>query len=137
LYGVTAVPAMADTAEPGSTPPQIPGHRLADTGIDGVAGLVAQDIADAADVRLGMAHVPGAEITVDRNAAVVNTALAEGIANRREQLVEAGAAPHRHVEHPAGVSGRGGGEDIGLHGVGDVAEVPAGLAIAIDAHLLA
>ena len=99
-----------------------------------VGGFVAQQRAGAGDVRQRMAHVPGAEVAVDRFGFGGFRLVADDFfADEREQLGERGPLAERHVVDlvPGRVVGAG-GQQVGLHHVVDVAEVAGGFSVAVD-----
>ncbi len=81
-----------------------------------------------------MAHVAGAEIAVDGLDGGFHAVGSQVVAQQAEQGVEGGAVADGDVVDLVARLGvfAGGGQQVGLYGVGDVAEVAAGFAVAID-----
>lgn len=103
-----------------------------------MAGGVAEFLGGFADVGLGVAHVAGPEVGVAGLFVVAYVKRGEFPGDQVEQFVEAGAGVASHVvDLILAVFGGGGGEQVGLHSVVHEAEVPAGFAVAVDAHCLA
>src|SRR4029434_2401120 len=87
-----------------------------------------------------MADIALSEFTVARPAiAHPWKFITEKRARELEKLVQGNALAHRHVVHLLQRRRRGGGsrEQIGLHGIFDIAEVAARLAVAVDMNRLA
>ena len=100
-----------------------------------MGGRIAQVAGGFADVGQGVAHVAGAEVGVVGLFVVAHVLVGELLADQVEQLVKAGAGVAGHVVDLVLVFvGGGGGEQVGLHGVVNEAEVTAGFAVAVDAH---
>ena len=102
-----------------------------------MAWLVAQQPLGFADIGQRVTDVAGAEVPVNGLPAEMfgkPVPFPEDIAQAAIKLVEAGALAYRHVVHLVGGLGvgGGGGQDIGLDRIVDVAEVPAGFAVAVD-----
>eukprot|EP01022_Parablepharisma_sp_SALTPOND_P004211 TRINITY_DN118_c1_g1_i1.p1 TRINITY_DN118_c1_g1~~TRINITY_DN118_c1_g1_i1.p1 ORF type:complete len:1598 (-),score=548.50 TRINITY_DN118_c1_g1_i1:18136-22929(-) len=116
----------------------VPVHGFLQTGMDAMRRCIAQACAGLADIGLGIADVAGTEARVGRAMLLqVREALHQQAAHDLIELVEAGAIVERDVVDLVGGVGRGGGgQQVGLHHVVDVAEVARGLAIAIDAQCI-
>ena len=104
-----------------------------------MAGLVAQTLLAVADVGQRVAHVARAEVGKHRVGHLqVGLHFLDELAQQLGQFQQCGAARSGHVEDVgrAGfvIGQREGGADVGLHHVVDVAEVAAGLAVAVDLH---
>ncbi len=81
-----------------------------------------------------MAHVSGPEAAIDRLGAGGDAVGPQPVAKQLEQCGQRGAVANRHVVDlavPLAVVA-GGGEQVGLHGVRDVAEIAAGFSVAVD-----
>ena len=107
---------------------------------DALGGRVAQVRGGLADIGQAMAHVGGAKVAVGGLRALqVRIVRQQIFVQLGVQLVERGAVAHGYVVNL--VHGfcvlRGGGQQVGLHHVGNKAEVTAGFAVAIDVNGLA
>jgi len=104
-----------------------------------VRGRVAQQALRLADVGLAVAHVAGAEIAVHGLHGGFHAVGGQVVAQQGEQGVECGAVADGHVVDLVARLGAsaGGGQQVGLHGVGYEAEVAAGFAVAVDVDRIA
>lgn len=100
---------------------------------------VAEQALRLAHVVLGMAHITGAEIPVTGfEIPQVGEAGLQGGTDGSQQVIKGGAVAHGHVVDLVGgrlVFHRC-GQQVGLDGIADVAEVAAGLAVAVDPYRL-
>ena len=101
-----------------------------------MGGGVAEQALGLAGIRLAVADVAGAELPVAGLGIGRHAVGGEVVAQQLEQPVERGAIAHGHVVNLVQRVriGGGGGQQIGLHGVGHVAEIAAGFAITVDPH---
>jgi len=81
-----------------------------------------------------VAHIAGAEVAVHGLYGGFHAVGGQVVAQQAEQGVERGAVADGHVVDLVARLGAfaGSGQQVGLHGVGDVAEVAAGFAVAVD-----
>ena len=120
--------------------PDVPRHSQRQPFTDVLRGRVAQALRGFADFGQAMAHIASAEVAVHGLGALqVRVAGKQVAVQLGIQLIERGPVAHGHVVnlvHGFGVL-RGSGQQVGLHHVGNKAEVAAGFAVAIDVDRLA
>jgi len=82
---------------------------------------------------------PGAEVAVHGLLGGFDAVGGQVVAQQAERGVERGAVADGYVVNLVARLGvcAGGGQKVGLHGVGDVAEVAAGFAVAVDVGRIA
>ena len=100
-----------------------------------MAGRIPEPGPRLVDIGQRVTHVARSEVAIARlHVAQLREAGRECIADGREEGVERGALADGDVVNliDGGRIGHGRGQEVGLHGVVDVAEVTAGLAIAVD-----
>lgn len=107
--------------------------------LDSVRRCVAQQTLRLAGICLAMTHIPRPEVAVSGLGGRPYAVQDEVVTQQSKQGVERGAITHGHVIDliPGLRVGRGSGQQVGLHGIGDKAEVAAGFAVAVDVHHLA
>ena len=118
----------------------VPRHGQRQPLADALGGRVAQAGGGFADVGQAVAHIGGAKVAVHGLGILqVQVAWQQIAPQPGIQFVQRGAVAHGHVVNLVdgrGV-GRGGGQQVGLHHVGNKAEIAAGFAVAIDVNGLA
>lgn len=119
--------------------PRIPGHGLGHAIGQAVGGRVAEQASGFANVGLAVAHIAGAKAAVNGLHTGADAVGGKVAAQQTEKGIEGGAVAHGHVVdlvHGLGVL-RCGGQQVGLHHVGNKAEVAAGFTVAIDVNRFA
>lgn len=102
--------------------------------------LIAKQLTSFTDIRLGTHDIASSEIAVYRLNVFQGGVLGgQAVAQEGKEFVQIGAVADCHVIDLVGGFGiiRGGGQQIGLYGIVDVAEVAAGFACAVDIYRLA
>lgn len=105
-----------------------------------MAGRIPKPRPRLVDIGQGVSHVARSEVAIARlNVAQMREAGRECRADGREEGVERGALADGDVVNliDGGRLGHGRGQEVGLHGVVDVAEVAASLAVAVDEDVCA
>ena len=115
--------------------PDVPGHRGREAGVEIVGGRVAEQARRLADVGLRVADVAGPELAIARRVAgglrrVRHEAGLQLVVERVERRPSADRDVVDLVQ--ARVAAGGGGQQVGLDRVVDVAEVARRLAVAVD-----
>ena len=114
--------------------PYIPRHRFRNPFGQPVCRREAQQVLRLGHIGLAVAHVTGAEVAVHRLGVGAHAVGCQIVAQQGEQAVERGSFADGDVVDLVARFGvlRGGGQQVGLHGVVDKAEVAAGFAVAVD-----
>jgi len=111
---------------------------------------IAQQALGFANIGLAVEHIARAKVAVHGMGIGTQTVGGQVVAQQAKEDVERGAVAHRHVidliqcrvhglprfARNDGLGG-GGGQQVGLHGVGDIAKVAAGFAVAVDVYRFA
>ena len=112
----------------------MPWYELSNTLSQSVPGRVTQQALNLADVGPAVAHITGAKVAVHRLSIGVHAVGGQVATQQGKQFVKCGAVAHGHV---VDLITRlcvfsGGGQQIDLHYILDIAEVAAGFAVAVN-----